>query len=297
MVQETAVTSPEEITKPYSEWRRFRRVMTSRGIIIVSMVILAILAITAIFAPLLAPYDPNDTQLKAVLSGPSLKHWLGTDNLGRDILSRIIYGSRTSLMVAAIALGVASSIGMTLGVIAGFFGGNVYTGIMRLIDAVMAFPMILAALFFTTLMGGGTIATMVAVGFSLTPYYARLMCGQVLVVKESDYIKAQKVIGSPSWRTILRHVVPNCFPSLIVLITMQVGLAILAEAGLSFLGLGVQAPTAAWGRMVRDGYRYLTTDPVITFAPGIVIMLVAFAFNMVGDGLRDALDPRLRGSL
>jgi ABC-type dipeptide/oligopeptide/nickel transport system permease subunit len=168
---------------------------------------------------------------------------------------------------------------------------------MRFIDSLMAFPMILLALIIAAMLGGGLTNVMIALGVGLLPAYARLMCGQVLSVKEDDFIMAARSMGSGNIRMMLRHILPNCFPPLIVLVTMMMGMTILAEAGLSFLGIGIEPPGAAWGAMVNDGYDYLLTHPILSFAPGLAIMLVVFSFNMVGDGLRDALDPRLRGTL
>ena len=231
------------------------------------------------------------------MSQPTWDHLLGTDTLGRDTLSRIIYGSRTSLIVGIVAIFVASFIGNVLGLIAGYFGGKTYTIIMRFIDALMTFPMILLALTIAAVLGGGLKNIVIALGISMIPPYARLMCGQVLHIKQNDYVTASHAIGASNVRVMLRHVAPNCFPPLIVLMTMMIGGAILAEAGLSFLGIGINPPGAAWGAMVSEGYRYLLTTPILSFAPGLAIMLVVFAFNMAGDGLRDALDPRLRGTL
>jgi peptide/nickel transport system permease protein len=290
--------SAQATTMPkYSEFRRFRRVFLGRKVVIVGLVILVFVAIMAIFAPLIAPYDPNQDSLGEYLSKPSLQHPLGTDKFGRDTLTRIIFGTRTSLLVASVALVIASSIGMTIGVLAGYFGGIVYAVLMRFTDAVMAIPMMLLAISVAVLFGSGIGSAVMAVGLSMTPIYARLMCSQVLVVKQLDYIRAARVNGQSNFYIILQHIVPNCFPALIVLVTMHIGLAILTEAGLSFLGVGIQPPTADWGAMVSDGYRYITTEPTLALAPGVAIILTTFAFNMVGDGLRDALDPKLRGSI
>ena len=276
---------------------RFRRVFLSRGVVIFGLIIIIGIIIMAIFAPFIAPYDPYKQDLHNVLAKPSAEHWLGTDSVGRDTLSRIIYGSRTSLIVGLIALGMAAGIGMSLGLIAGFFGGLTYGIIMRVMDALMSFPMILFALMIAALLGMGISNIIIALGVGMIAPYARLMCGQVLTVKQNDYVTAARSIGAGNLRIMFRHVAMNCFPPLIVMMTMQLGVVVLAEAGLSFLGVGIRPPGASWGAMVSEGYRYLLSNPMLSFAPGVAIMLLVFAFNMVGDGLRDALDPRLRGML
>jgi peptide/nickel transport system permease protein len=286
-----------EIAPRVSEFRRMRRVFLSRGLVVFGMIVILVLIIIAIFAPLLAPYDPYEPDLPSKLLQPTKEHLLGTDSLGRDTLSRIIYGTQTSLMIGLIVVAVAAIIGMSLGLIAGYFGGWTYTIIMRCIDALMAFPMILLALVIAALLGGGIRNVIIALTIGLIPVYARLMCGQVLTVKENEYVLAGRALGASNLRIMMRHLLPNCFPPLIVLMTMMLGSTILAEAGLSFLGIGVEAPLAAWGSMVSDGRHYLLQIPILSFAPGFAIMLVVFAFNMVGDGLRDALDPKLRGIL
>lgn len=297
MVSEIAVSGINEAPPRVSEWRRFRRVFFSRGVVIFGLVVIIALVLVAIFAPLIAPYDPYKTNLSAALQGPSHTHLLGTDSLGRDTLSRIIYGTRTSLEIGLVVVAIASLVGMTLGILAGYYGGWTYTIIMRFIDALMSFPMILLALVIASLLGSGMKNVIIALSISLMPSYARMMCGQVLSVKQNDYILASRSMGSDDWRVMLRHVFLNCIPPLIILMTMMLGSTILAEASLSFLGIGVRPPTPAWGSMVNDGRDYLLTLPILSFAPGLTIMLVVFAFNMVGDGLRDALDPRLRGTL
>jgi peptide/nickel transport system permease protein len=286
-----------EISPRVSEWRRFLRVFFGRGVVIFGAVVLVILIITAVTAPLLSPYDPARQNLKEVLAPPSAQHLLGTDFLGRDTMSRLIYGSRISLIVAVGAISIAAFVGVIAGLIAGFYGSWVNSVIMRCIDALMSFPMILLALIIAALLGGGLVNVMIAIGTALIPVYARLMCGQVLSVREQDYILASKALGSSNFRLMTRHVIANAFPPIIVLITMQVGTAILAEAGLSYLGIGITPPTPSWGSMVSDGFPYLITNPLLSFIPGMAIMIVVFAFNMVGDGLRDTLDPRLRGVL
>jgi peptide/nickel transport system permease protein len=278
-----------------SEIRRIFKVMFSRGVVVFGAVIVIALLLTAALGPLIAPYDPIKPDLSITLQQPSSEHILGTDALGRDVLSRIIHGARVSLWVGVIAVSIACIVGMSLGLAAGYFGRWVNNIIMRIMDAMMAIPPLPLSLAIAALLGGGLRNVMISVGISLVPTYCRLMCGQVLTIKESDYITAANVIGANDIRIMLRHLLPNSFPPLLVLITLNMGIAILAEASLSFLGIGISPPAAAWGAMVSDGYRYLFTNPVLSFAPGVAIMLVVLAFNMVGDGLRDALDPRLRG--
>jgi peptide/nickel transport system permease protein len=301
MANETTSVVPEieplQIALRVSEWRRFRRVFFSRGVVAFGMVVIVLFILVAVFAPFIAPYDPYEPELVNTLKNPGAAHWLGTDSLGRDTLSRIIYGSRTSLEIGLIVVFLACTVGMTLGTIAGYYGGWIYTVIMRFIDALMSFPMILLALVVAALLGGGMRNVMIALSVALMPSYARLMCGQVLSVKENDYIMASKAMGASNSHSMLRHIVPNCIPPIIVLITMMLGVTILAEAGLSFLSIGISPPTAAWGSMLNEAREYLLERPILSIAPGAALMLVVFAFNMVGDGLRDALDPRLRGQL
>jgi peptide/nickel transport system permease protein len=277
-----------------SEWKRFRRVFFARGAVIFGLVILLLLFLMAIFAPLIAPYDPY-LPSSTHLSGPTAKHWLGTDNVGRDTLSRLIYGSRTALEVGFITVFAGSMAGIILGLVAGFTRGFWSGLIMRVIDAMLCFPMLIFALVLAGLLGNGIENIIIALSISSIPIYARVVNGLTLSIKQNDYILAQRSIGSGNWRTMLSHILPNAFPPLIVIVTMQLGGLILAEAGLSFLGLGIKPPGAAWGAMVNEGYQYLINAPMLSFAPGVAIMLVVFAFNIVGDGLRDALDPKLRG--
>jgi peptide/nickel transport system permease protein len=294
---ESAVLAFHEAPPRVSEWKRFWRVFFQRRLVMIGLVILLLLIITAVFAPWLAPYDPYRGEMRDALSQPSWKYLLGTDIQGRDTLSRLIYGSRTVLIVGFITVGVAAAVGVLLGVAAGFYGGITNLVIMRLMDALMGFPMMILALILASVLGGGIQNVIIALSVASIPGYARVMHGLTLSIKETDYILAQKSMGSSNRRVMLLHILPNGLPPMIVLITLQLGTIILAEAGLSFLGIGIKPPGAAWGAMVSDGYKYLLTNPVLSFAPGFAIMLVVFAFNLVGDGLRDALDPRLRGLL
>jgi ABC-type dipeptide/oligopeptide/nickel transport system permease subunit len=272
-------------------------VFLSRGVVVFGLAILFLSVFTAIFAVWLAPYDPYKPDMGDSLFQPCRKHILGTDILGRDTLSRLIYGSRTALMVGFISVGVASIIGITVGIIAGYFSGIANIIIMRFMDTLMCFPMLLLALVVASVLGGGIKNVIIALSIATIPAYARVACGLTLSIRQNEYILAERAIGASDTRTMVSHILPNAFPPLIALMTMQLGNLILAEAGLSFLGIGIEPPGAAWGAMVSDGYRYLVRNPVLSFAPGLAIMLVVFAFNMVGDGLRDALDPRLRGMI
>lgn len=278
-----------------SESRRFFNVLFGRRVVIFGVVIIFLLIVAAIFAPLLAPYEPNQANLEVALQQPSSQHLLGTDGLGRDVLSRLIYGSRIAIIVSLAVVFIAGVIGMLLGLIAGYFGGWIGTIIMRCMDAIMSLPPLVLILAVAVMLGPGLFNVILALIVGFVPTYCRLMHGQVLSAKENDYIMAANVIGANDFRIMFRHIVPNVFPPLLVIITLDLGFAILTEASLSFLGIGINPPTATWGAMINSGERYLLTNPVLAFAPGMAIVLVVLAFNLVGDGLRDALDPRLRG--
>jgi peptide/nickel transport system permease protein len=284
-----------EIAPAQSEFRRVIRVFFGRKLAVVGLVLILFLIITAIFAPWIAPYPPNEINMAQTLAKPSAEHWLGTDNLGRDVLSRIIYGARTSIIIAVGATAVSVILGEVLGLIAAHFGGIVFQIIMRFIDALMAIPMLLVALIMASLLGGGVKNVILALGVGMLSVHARMMCAQALSVKQNDYILAAKAMGMGDLRMMFQEIVPNAFPALVVVITVGLGAVILAEAGLSFLGVGVMPPYPAWGGMISDGYKYILSNPALSFSPGLAIMLVVFGFNMMGDGLRDALDPRLRG--
>ena len=268
----------------YSEGRRILKVFFGRKLAVIGLVIIVLLIITAIAAPWLAPYNPYTTDVAHRLQSPSTQHLLGTDSIGRDILSRVIYGARTSLLV-----------GQALGLIAGYFGGLVHHIIMRLIDALMAIPMILIAMILASVLGGGIRNVILALAVGMVSGHCRMMCAQVLSVKQNDYILAGRAVGMSNLRLMLSEIMPNAYSPLFIVITIGLGAAILAEASLSYLGIGIPITIPSWGGMVNDGQKYLFTNPIIAFAPGVAIMLTVFGFNMMGDGLRDALDPRLRG--
>jgi peptide/nickel transport system permease protein len=286
-----------EVPPHVSELRRFLKVFFGRRIVIFGSVVILAMVLMAIFAPFIAPYQPDKIDMANGLLQPNRHHLLGTDFHGRDTLSRVIFGSRISLLIGIAAVSIAGIIGMVLGLLAGYIGGNTNAIIMRLMDAIMAFPGLLLVLIIATMLGSGLRNIIIALSVGMIPGFARLTRGQVISLIENDYILAGRAMGASNLRIMLFHLLPNCFPVLIVSVTMLLGMTILAEAGLSFLGAGIPPPTPSWGSMVSDGYKYLTTNPVLSVAPGLAVMLLVFAFNMVGDGLRDALDPRLRGTL
>jgi peptide/nickel transport system permease protein len=280
-----------------SPFRYFLTVYWKRPVVRFASVIIVMFVLLAIFANFIAPYPPNSQDLSNVLAGPSGTHLLGTDALGRDVLSRIIFGSRISLFIGITVVFVSSIVGMGLGMLAGFFGGWINMVIMRIIDALMAFPGILLAMLIAGSLGGGMFNLILALSIGTIPIYARMMAGMVVSTKENDYVLAERAMGASSVRIMLAHLLPNCLPPLIVIITGMLGTTILAEAGMSFLGIGITPPTATWGGMVNDGRDYLLTNPILGIAPGIFVILVVFGFNMIGDGIRDATDPRLRNQL
>jgi peptide/nickel transport system permease protein len=285
----------EEKAPRYSETRRMISVFTGRPLPVIGLIIILLIVLASIFAPLLAPYPPNQMDIINKLQPPNSAHWLGTDSLGRDTLSRIIYGSRTSLIIGISVMLISSVIGIVLGLLAAYFGGAVYHIVMRLMDALMAFPMLLLALLVASLLGSGMLNVIIALGIGMISAPCRMMCGVVLSVKQNDYVLSARAMGMSNRRLMFQEILPNAFPPLLVMITIGIGAVILAEAGLSFLGIGITPPTATWGGMVNDGYKFLMSSPVLAISPGIAIMLIVFGFNMLGDGLRDALDPKLRG--
>jgi peptide/nickel transport system permease protein len=254
---------------------------------------LALLVLCAVFADVVAPYGPLQQAMAERFQGPSPRHWLGTDDFGRDLLSRIIYGARISLQVGFVAVGIAGTLGVLLGLVAGYFGGMVDNAIMRLMDVVLAFPAILLAVTIMALLGPSTTNVMIAIGIAYVPIFARLVRGSVLAIKPNDYVEAARASGATEARTLVRHVLPGTSGPIIVQVSLALAFAILAEAALSFLGLGTQPPTPSWGSMLSFGRQYIQQAPWFTFFPGLVIFLTVLSLNLVGDGLSDALDPRL----
>jgi len=270
-------------------WRRLRH--NPIGLVGALIVIATILV--AVFAPLIAPYDPASQDADRLL-GPSRSYLFGTDELGRDTFSRIVYGARVSLQVGIIAVGVSLLLGGLLGIIGGYAGGMVDAVIMRLVDILFAFPGLILAIVIAGLLGPSSRNAMIAIGIIYTPAFARVVRSSVLTVQNEPYIEAARVAGSASPRLIWHHVLPNIVAPLIVLVTVYLSSAILAEAGLSFLGLGTQPPEPSWGGMLNAARLYMEINPWMAVAPGFAIMLVVMGLNFLGDGLRDVLDPRLR---
>lgn len=259
---------------------------------------LILFVIVAVFANFIAPYDPNAQNLRLARSGSSAEHWLGCDSLGRDVLSRIIYGARVSLFASILAGLIGGAVGLLLGLIAGYSNKVINTIIMRTTDALLCIPGMILTLVMTAVLGGGLYAIVVSIAIGMVPTYVRMVSGMVASLRENDYVVASQMLGeNRKWAVLFKHLLPNCFPSLIVLFTMNLGGGIMMESALSYLGVGIKPPTATWGGMVSTGFQQLTTNPGPSIYPGICIILVVVSFNIVGDGLRDALDPRLKGKL
>jgi peptide/nickel transport system permease protein len=290
----TATDMEPAVRRSESPWRSaFRRLRRNRGAMAGLYLVFVLMAV-AVLADSLAPYDPIRVTPDAALQAPGGKYLLGTDPLGRDVLSRLIHGARISLRVGLVSVGIAAMVGTTLGLLAGFYGRWLDLVVMRLMDLMLAFPNVLLALAIIAILGPSIFNLMVAVGISATPGYARLVRGSVLSAKENVYVEAAVAVGAADGLIIRRHILPNVLAPIIILATLGMAGAILTGAALSFLGLGVQPPTPEWGTMLSDGRNYLRKAWWITTFPGLAIMMTVLAINMLGDGLRDALDPRLK---
>lgn len=283
--------------KDNGRWKKTIKTLFARKAAVVSAVVVVLFSAVALLAPVIAPYDPNYADFASYLQGPGGAHLLGTDNYGRDVLSRIIYGTRVSLIIGVLAVVIACVIGTFFGMVAGYFGGLVDDVITRVMEAVRAIPQIILAMALTAVFGSGIRNLAIILGISSMAGYVRMMRGQVLTIKQADYIMAGKLQGNRNFRLMFRHILPNSISPIIVMMTQQVGQTILAEAGLSFLGLGISAPTASWGSMVSEGRMFLMQNPVFALTPGICVAVLVISLNMFGDGIRDALDPRLRGEV
>ncbi len=259
----------------------------------IALVILLIIITSAIFAPYISPYDPMAMDLSASLEGPSRAHWLGTDKMGRDILSRIIYGSRVSLLVGVVAVGISGVIGVLLGSLAGYFGKWVDGLIMRIVDILLAFPSILLAISLVAVLGASIFNVMLAIGVVSWVSYARLIRGEFLSLKNKEFVSAVEALGAKTPKIIFKHMLPNAIAPVIVMATLGMAGAIITESSLSFLGLGVQPPTPSWGQMLSKGRTIIRQAWWVSTFPGVAIMITVLSFNILGDGLRDALDPNM----
>lgn len=271
-----------------------KRLLSSK-LATLGLALFLLMVLLAIFAPIIEPYDPLEVNVVEKLQPPSAKHWFGTDELGRDVLSRTIEGARISIVVGVVAVLIALLCGTILGVLAGYYGGKVDAIISGFIDAVWAFPTIILALAITTALGPGLFNVLLAIGIVFTPNFARIVRSMVLTVRETEYVQGARAIGLNDFEIIMRYVIPNSFSVIIVQTSLNAAQAILSEASLSFLGLGISAPAASWGAMLKTGFNYLSRGAFwLSIVPGCAIMLTVLALNFLGDGLRDALDVRLR---
>lgn len=275
-------------------WRLLRRLVKQKTALL-GLVICLALGFSAVFAPYITPYDPMKINMRERLQTPSAAHWFGTDELGRDVLTRLIFGARISLTVGAISILVALSIGVPLGVISAYYGSFVDTWIMRTMDALAAFPAILLALAIVSVLGPNIRNAMIAIGIVYLPAFSRMARASVLSVQENDFVEAGRAAGATDARLMLRTILPNAFAPILVLASLGFANAIIIESGLSFLGLGAQAPSPSWGLMLNQGRQFMTQTVWYSVSAGLAIFISVLGLNLVGDGLRDVLDPRLRG--
>jgi peptide/nickel transport system permease protein len=284
----------QEVSRRRAAALSWRRIAHSPNLL-VGLVILVLVVGAALFARFVAPYNPIDQSFAEQLHSPSFAHLFGTDEFGRDIFSRVLYGARIALTVGVISDGIALSLGVVLGVLAGYFGGAADAAVMRTVDVMLAFPYLLLAMIVVAILGSSLTNAMIAIGIVYTPQFARLVRGAVLAVRGQEFVEAAGAVGAGSVRVLARHVLPNVLSPIIVMATLTVGFTIVETAGLSFLGLGATPPTPEWGSMLATGRSYMLTAPWIATFPGLAILVTVIGFNLVGDGLRDLLDPRLRG--
>jgi peptide/nickel transport system permease protein len=268
-----------------------RKFLASKGALIGSLVLLVFI-FAALLAPWIAPYDPLKADFLAVRKAPSTMHWLGTDELGRDLFSRLLWGARSSLLAGGVSVAIAMAIGVPLGLLAGYFGGKLDAVISRVMEALLSCPFLLLAIALGAFLGPSLTNAMIAIGLSAMPIFSRLTRGQVLAIRHEDYLEGARAIGLPDRWIILRYVLPNVLSPLVVQATLTIASAILAEASLSFLGLGQQPPSPSWGSMLNSAKNFMEQAPWMSIAPGMTIYITVLCFNLLGDGLRDALDPK-----
>src|SRR5437762_5831440 len=283
--------TPRRVLTPWSAARsRFIRSRTG----LLGAVVLLIVVAAAVFAAWIAPYSPTRQDFRVERQPPSAQHWMGTDEFGRDVLSRVIWGAQASLEAGAVAASIALIVGLVLGMLAAYYGGRTDNLVMRGMDVILAFPYIVLAIAIVAILGPGLRNAMIAIGIVYVPHYARVVRGSVLSVRARDYVEAARALGAADGRVMWQHVLPNTLAPVIVQTTLNVGSAIIDTAGLSFLGLGTQPPTPDWGNMLSAGRSYIIDAPWIATFPGLAILATVLAFNLMGDALRDAFDPRLR---
>jgi len=275
-------------------WRRAWRKLARRPSALFGLVVVVAFVVVALGAPWIAPFDPIETSWSAIRQAPSAVHWFGTDDIGRDVLSRVVFGTRASLLAGVVAVSISFALGVPIGLAAGFIGGVVDGFISRLTDAFLACPFLILAIALSAFLGPNLTNAMIAIGVSATPIFVRLTRAQVINVKVEDYIEAARALGNPPLRIAWRHVLPNVLPPLIVQATLAIAAAVIAEASLSFLGLGQQPPAPSWGSMLNTAKNYVDNAPWMAIWPGLAIFLLVLSFNLLGDGLRDVLDPRQR---
>jgi peptide/nickel transport system permease protein len=288
-ITEVEVLAAEE--RPSARaWRRLQQ----RRSAMVGLVVMVVLVLVAVFAPLIAPFDPAQQSWTAVRKPPSWQHWFGTDESGRDLFSRVVFGARASLLAGVISVSIALGIGVPIGLLAGYRGGWIDALVSRITDAMLACPFLILAIALAAFLGPSLTNAMIAIGVTATPIFVRLTRGQVMAVKVEDYVEAARAVGNSAVRIAFRHILPNILPALLVQATLAIATAIIAEASLSFLGLGQQPPAPSWGSMLNTAQRFLTNAPWMAIWPGLAIFLAVLSFNLLGDGLRDALDPKER---
>ena len=284
--------TPQATARELSPARRaLLRLLRRRGAML-GLAIVLVFVLLAVFAPVISPQDPLQTSWSAVRKAPNAQYLFGTDEIGRDVLSRVIWGARASLMAGLVSVCIAMALGVPIGLLAGYMGGWVDGVISRFTDSMLAVPFLILAIALAAFLGPSLTNAMIAIGVSSTPIFIRLTRGQVLSVKVEDFVEAARAVGNPHWRIALRHILPNILPPLIVQATLAIAAAIIAEASLSFLGLGQQPPAPSWGSMLNTAKNYVDNAPWMAIWPGVSIFLLVLSFNLLGDGLRDALDPK-----
>jgi len=288
----TTVATPASVERGESPARRAVRRFLHHRIAVFGLAVIVVFVAVALLAPWIAPYDPVQTSWTAIRKAPSAAHWFGTDENGRDVLSRVIWGARASLMAGVVSVLVAVAIGVPIGLIAGFAGGWTDAVLSRIADAMLSVPFLILAIALAAFLGPALENAMIAIAITFSPVFVRLARGMALDAKCTDWVEAARALGNPPWRIAVRHVLPNIIPPLLVQGTLAIAEAIIAEAALSFLGLGQQPPAPSWGSMLNSAQRFLENAPWLAIFPGAAIFLVVLSFNLVGDGLRDALDPR-----